>query len=251
MDRLKGKVALVTGASTGIGKAIAIRFGQEGAAICAVADKNIQGAQDTTKEIEAAGGRAIAVQADVSKLADIDRMIGETVSKFGRLDILVNNAAVYIGGLIPEVTEEDWDITIDVNLKSVFFCSQKALPHMLEQGKGKIINIASNWGQVGYVGAAAYCTSKGGMINLTRQMGLELAPQKINVNAIGPATTRTPINEAFFSDPEKSTTLLSKLPMGRMAEPEEIASAALYLASDEADFVTGHTLFIDGGYLSQ
>ena len=248
--RLKDKVAIVTGAASGIGQAIAVEFAKEGADVC-VTDVNLDGAKQVAEEIRRLGRKATALQVDVTKLSDIDKMVASTIDNHGKIDILVNNAGVYIKASILELTEAAWDTMLDVMLKGTFFCTQRVLPQMLKQGKGKVINLGSTWGQTGFFDASAYCAAKGGVINLTRQMALDLAPKKINVNALGPGTTDTPLIRADLEDPEKARLYLDRLPIGRVARPEEIAWAAVYLASDEADFVTGHTLFVDGGWLSQ
>ncbi len=249
--RLKDKVAIVTGASSGIGQAIALAFAEEGADVCCVTDKNLDGLKHTVEEIQRKGRKAIWEQVDVTKLSDIDKMVATTVDNFGRIDILVNNAGIYIMTPVLEVTEAEWDTTLDIMLKGTFFCTQRVLPCMLKQGKGKIINTASTFGQVGYINVSAYCAAKGGVINLTRQLALELAPSKINVNAIGPGTTDTPITRSDLEKPERARIYIEKIPYGRVAQPEEIAAAAVYLASDESDYVNGHTLFVDGGWLTQ
>ncbi len=250
MGRLDNKVALITGGASGIGRATALRFAKEGADVC-VADINLVGAKTTAQEIEGAGGNSLAVQVDVTKPADIDKMVTATINHFGRIDILTNAAGVFFLASALEVTEADWDKIININLKGLFFTTQRVLRHMLKQGKGKVINLASNLGAVGDPNASVYCTSKGGIVNLTKALALEFAPKKININAIGPAFTETPMTKPFMDDTEAFTPLLKNIPLGRVAQPEEIASAAVYLASDESDFVTGHTLFVDGGYLSQ
>jgi NAD(P)-dependent dehydrogenase (short-subunit alcohol dehydrogenase family) len=244
-------VAIVTGASSGIGQAIALAFAKEGADVCCVSKKNLDGLKYTTEEIQRMSRKSTWQQVDVAKISDIDKMVASTIDNFGRIDILVNNAGVYITSPILEVTEADWDTMLDVMLKGTFFCTQHVLPYMLKQGKGKIINIASTFGQVGFVNASAYCAAKGGVINLTRQLALELAPSKINVNAIGPATTATPLIRRDLDKPERMRVYIDRIPYGRVAQPEEIAMAAVYLASDESDFVNGHTLFVDGGWLTQ
>lgn len=249
--RLKDEVAIVTGSSSGIGKSIALAFAREGADLCCIADKNIAGVKETAEQVQDMGRKAIWLQADVSKISDIDKMVAATVDNYGKIDILVNNAGIFIQAPILEVKEADWDAMINTMLKGTFFCTQRVLPHMLKQGKGKVINLASTFGQVGFFQVSGYCAAKGGIINLTRQMALELAPNKINVNAIGPGTTYTPEMKHDLDDPERARPYLQRLPIGRVAQPEEIAAAAVYLASDEADFVTGHTLFIDGGWLTQ
>ena len=248
--RLKDKVAIVTGAASGIGQAIAVEFAKEGADVC-VTDVNLDGAKQVAEEIRRLGRKATALKVDVTKLADIDKMVASTIDNHGKIDILVNNAGVYIKASIFEMTEAAWDTMLDVMLKGTFFCTQRVLPQMLKQGKGKVINLGSTFGQIGFFDASAYCAAKGGVINLTRQMALDLAPKKINVNAIGPGTTDTPLMRPDLEDTEKAHLYLDRLPIGRVARPEEIAWAAVYLASDEADFVTGHTLFVDGGWLTQ
>jgi len=216
-----------------------------------VSNKNLDGLKHTAEEIQRMSRKSTWQQVDVAKISDIDKMVSSTIDKFGKIDILVNNAGVYIKAPILELTEAQWDTMIDVMLKGTFFCTQRVLPYMLKQGKGKIINIASTFGQVGFVSASAYCAAKGGIINLTRQLALELAPSKINVNAIGPGTTDTPLMRPDLDKPERAHLYLDRIPYGRVAKPEEIAMAAVYLASDESDFVNGHTLFVDGGWLTQ
>lgn len=247
--KLQGKVAIVTGCATGIGRAIALRFAQEGADVfcCDISDV----VKNTAKDIQKMGRKSAWQIIDVSKLSDIDKMVALTIDKFGKIDILVNNAGVYIKAPILELTEAQWDTMIDVMLKGTFFCTQRALPYMLKQGKGKVINLASTFGAVGFYEATAYCAAKGGIINMTRQMAFDLAPKKINVNAIGPGPTDTPLMRPDLDKPERARLYLDRTPYGRVAQPEEIAAAAAYLASDEADFVNGHTLFVDGGWLTQ
>jgi 2-deoxy-D-gluconate 3-dehydrogenase len=250
MGRLENKVALITGGASGIGKAIALAFAQERADVC-IADKNFTGAQATAREVEKIGRKSLAIQIDVLKISELERMVSAAVDYFGKIDIMVNDAGVNLFKSVLEVTEAEWGNVIDVNLKGLFFATQRVLPVMLKQGRGKIVNIASNWGAVGYRNACVYCVSKAGIINLTRAMALELAPHKINVNAIGPACTETPMSKPELDDAELRQSIVREIPLGRVAQPEEIAAAAVYLASDESDFVTGHTLFVDGGFLAQ
>jgi 2-deoxy-D-gluconate 3-dehydrogenase len=248
MGRLDNKVALITGGGSGIGKAIALVFARENADLCIV-DINLTTVQGTATEISKIGRKALALQVDVRKMSDLDRMVKETVNYFGTIDILVNSAG--IGPILPvlDVTEAVWDEVMDVNLKGLFFATQRVLPIMLKQGKGKIINIASNHGVIGRKNLSAYCAAKAGVINLTRVLALEFALQKINVNAIGPGLTFTPLLANFCPEEIKQQT--EEIPMGRGSQPEEQAAAALYLASDESDFVTGQTLFVDGGFISK
>jgi len=245
MGRLEGKVAIVTGAASGIGRAIALRFAKEGTDLCC-ADKNLEGVKNVAEKIQLMGRKSTWQQVDVTRISDIDKMVASTIDNHDRIDILVNTAGINIASPVLEVTEANWDALLDVLLKATFFCTQRVLPHMLKQGKGKVINFASTWGQTGAIGNAAYCAAKGGVINLTRQLALELAPSKINVNAIGPGPTDTPM-----LSPDARLHVVDRIPYGRIAQSEEIAAAAVYLASDESDMVNGHTLFVDGGYLSQ
>ena len=250
MGRLDNKVALITGGASGIGQAIALMFAREGADVC-IADKNLAGAKATAQEVEKIGRKSLAVQVDVTKLSDLDKMVASTINQFGKIDILVNDAGVGLIRPVLEVTEADWDAVLNVNLKGLFFATQRVLPHMLRQGKGKVINIASSWAPVGYRNASVYTVSKAGVVSLTKTFALELAPKKINVNAIGPAFTETPLTKPLMDDPELFQSFLKEIPLGRIAQPEDIAAAAVYLASDESDFVTGHTLFVDGGFLTK
>ncbi len=245
--RLENKTAIVTGAGSGIGRAIALLFSKEGAKIV-VADVSEKGGKDTVKKIEGKGGEAVFVKTDVSKSKDIDEMVKTCLKEFGQVDILVNNAGIHKSASLTETSEKDWDETIDVDLRGVFLGSKRVIPEMVKQGKGKIINTASIAGLVGFDKMSAYCAAKGGVISLTREMALEYAPEKINVNCIAPGVIRTAMTEEKINDPETKKNLEKSTPFPRLGEPEDIAYAALYLASDESDFVTGETLVIDGGW---
>lgn len=247
--RLEGKIAIVTGAGSGIGKGIAERFAKEGADVV-IADINLDAAREVAKEVENLGRKSLAIKTDVSIATDVDKMIKMTVDKFDKLDILVNNAGILIIKPLMETEEKDWDRVINVNLKSVFLCTKRAVPEMLKQGKGKIINIASVVGQVGNLNESAYCASKGGIINLTKELALEFAPKGINVNAIGPGVIETAMTKPTSEDENNKKQMHAIIPQGRIGQPDDITGAAVYLASDESDYVNGITLFIDGGWLS-
>lgn len=248
--RLENKVAIVTGAGSGIGAASAKLFAKEGAKVV-VADWVEEGGNQTVAEIKTAGGEAVFVKCDVSKAAEIDTMISKCVETYGKLDILFNNAGVVSMGKIEATTEEDWQKVIDVDLKGVFLGCKRAIPEMEKQGRGKIISTASIAGLVGFDGIAAYCAAKGGVVNITRELALECAVKKINVNAIAPGVIETAMTKDILADPKQKEGMQAGTPYPRLGIPEDIAYAALYLASDESDFVTGHTLVVDGGWTAR
>jgi len=246
--RLQNKIAIITGAGSGIGRSIALAFVKEGAKVV-IADWSEENGKQTKEQIRKEGGEAIFIKTDVSKAKDIDEMVKICLDKFGRIDILVNNAGIYRAYNLHEMSEENWDEVIDVNLKSVFLGSKRVIPEMLKQGKGKIINVASIAGLIGFAQSGAYCASKGGIIALTREMSLEYAPQKINVNCIAPGVIKTAMTKDMLADPATKQFLESSTPYPRLGEPEDIAQAAVYLASDESDFVNGEVLVVDGGWV--
>ena len=248
--RLQNKIAIITGAGSGIGQGIALAFVKEGAKVV-VADWSEEGGKEAVEQVRKINGEAVFVKTDVSKTVDIDKMVKTCLDKFGRVDILVNNAGIYRVYNLHEMSEEDWDKTINVNLKSVFLGSKRVIPEMLKQGQGKIINTASIAGLVGFAQSGAYCASKGGIIALTKEMALDYAPKKINVNCICPGIIKTAMTKDMITDPATKQFLESSTPYPRLGEPADIAMAAVYLASNESDFVNGHVLVVDGGWIAK
>lgn len=248
VDKLEGQAALVTGAASGIGRAIAIRFAEEGANVV-VADMREEPREGGRPTHEVISG-AKFVETDVSDVADVRAAIDATVDAFGTLDVVVNNAGVYPGSQpIEAVDEEDYDRLMDINLKGVYFGSKFAAEVMREQDDGgSIINVSSIAGLVGYDNASAYCTSKGGVANLCRELALELGGDDIRVNAINPGVIETAMTT---QDASVAGTMDEQIPLHRDGQPEDIAGAALFLASDDAAYVTGHNLVVDGGYTAK
>ncbi|MBC7931374.1 MAG: glucose 1-dehydrogenase [Rubrivivax sp.] len=251
--RLKDKVALVTGASSGIGKAIATRFAAEGAHV--VVNYRPGGKLDTeAAQSEAAsfGPTSIAVAADVSKREDVERMMGEIIAKFGRIDIAVNNAGIMVKKPFLEATDDEWNRVIGVNLFGSYLVSQVAAREMVKRAEGgKLIFISSVHEDIPFPQYTSYCASKGGMRMMMRNLAMELAPHRINVNNIAPGAIATPINREVLEDPEAKKNAISEIPWGRFGTPEEVASVAVFLASDEAEYVTGSTYYVDGGLTQQ
>lgn len=250
--RLEDQVAIVTGAGYGIGRAIAVIFAQEGADIV-IAEVNEERGKETAKLVKKKGRRALMIQADIGRQSDVQRVIQETFNAFGHLDILVNNAGI-LGGFAPflEVGEEDFDEIVRVNLKGVFLCGQAAAKEMVRAGRGgKIINLGSIESEVAIAGNSIYAATKGAVRLLTKAMALELAPHKINVNAIGPGPVATGMTASFQGESSFEELIRMNTPWGRMGQPKDIAHTALFLASKEADFITGTILFVDGGWLTQ
>lgn len=249
MGRLDGKVAVITGAGSGIGRETALLFAREGAKIV-VADYASEAGEATVRQIGEKGGDALFIKTDVSQASDVERMVKATVEKYGRIDILYNNAGV-LGevAFVGDATEDDWDRLMSINLKGTFLCSKYAVREMIKGGGGVIVNTASAMGFVGLPGNAAYSAAKGGIIQLTRTMALEYASSNIRVNCLCAGWVDTPMNLKLGERIINWT--VRETPMKRWAKPEEIAQAALYLASDESSFVTGAALVIDGGWTAK
>jgi len=248
--RLDGKVAVVTGGNRGIGRACALALGQAGARL-AIVGRDIAKLAETKKEISELGLQVLSIRADITNLMDIEEMVKKVLSFFGQIDILVNNAGVAIQEMALDVTEKNWDATMNVNLKGLFFCSQKIASHMITLKRGKIINISSVLGQVGLPEHAVYCASKGGVELLTKVLALEWGKYHINVNAVSPSFTRTEMATHVLENKVKLKSVLDRIPLHRLGEPVDMAAAVVYLASPASDYVTGHVLLVDGGWTTQ
>ena len=245
---LSGKVVIVTGAGRGMGYHIALALAKYGADLV-VCSRTVPELETVGNEIEKLGRRVLIQKVDVRKIPEIHAMVRETVKAFGHIDILVNNAGINIPQWAVDVTEEAWDTIIDTNLKGLFFCAQAVGKVMIEQKKGKIINISSQAGSVGILYRAAYCSSKGGVNLLTKVLAIEWAKYNIKVNAIAPTFVETPLSRTMFQQKEGFREyVLGNIPLGRIGKPEDVVGAIIYLASDASDLVTGHVLLIDGGW---
>jgi NAD(P)-dependent dehydrogenase (short-subunit alcohol dehydrogenase family) len=246
---LEGKVAIVTGAGTGMGRSIALEFAEAGADVV-VTSRRLSVLEKVAGEIRALGRRSLAVQTDISKKSDVDMMVQRTMDEFGVIDILVNSAGILILRSLLETEEDVWDKIFNINLKGYQLCSQAVGRIMVERKKGNIINIASTDGFVAFPPESAYGISKAGVVMFTRVLAKELASCNIRVNAIAPFWVRTPMTEFAWSDSKTLKEEEAKIPIGRMAEPEDIANVALFLASDLASYIIGATIVVDGGYLA-
>lgn len=245
---MQGKVALVTGGSSGIGRATAIAFAREGAKVVVAADKNVKGGEETIELIKKAGGEATFVKADVSKAAEVEALVNKTIKLYGRLDYAFNNAGILgARGSLTELTEEQWDHNINVNLKSVWLCMKYEIPHMVKQGGGAIVNTSSLAGLRALEGSPFYVTSKHGIIGLTKSAALEYGKAGIRVNAVCPGLILTPPILKDFGDSLAEAVRKERIPLGRLGNPEEVAEVVVWLCSDAASFVTGDAIVVDGG----
>lgn len=242
--KLAGKVALVTGGAQGIGKAVALLLARNGADIV-VSDINLEKAEETAKEVQALGRRALATKVDVAAFGDVEKMVEAILTQFGKVDILVNNAGIARDKLILRMTEEDWDAVLNINLKGTFNCTKAVVRHMSKQKSGKIVNIASVVGEMGNAGQGNYAASKAGVIGFTKTIAREFAQRGINVNAIAPGYIETPMTDAL-SDKVKEE-LKRLIPMDRLGKPEDVAEAVLFLVSESANYITGQVLNVNGG----
>jgi glucose 1-dehydrogenase len=258
--KLEGKVALVTGSSQGIGQGVVLRLAQEGADVVINYRSHPEGAEETLAKVEAIGGKCYmaqcphahghTIQADLGNVEEVRQLITESIQHFGKLDILVNNAGIEKHAPFWEVTEADYDAVMNVNLKGVFFATQTFVQHLIETKRtGKIINISSVHEELPFPNFTAYCASKGGMKMLTRNLAVELGALGITINNVAPGAIETPINTKLLNDPDKLGALLRNIPLGRLGQPKDVASLVAFLASSDADYVTGTTFFVDGGLL--
>jgi 2-deoxy-D-gluconate 3-dehydrogenase len=245
--RLTDRVAVVVGAGRGIGRTLALGLADAGADVV-VSSRTLGELESLAAEIRTMGRRALVVTADVTKVSDVQALADATLAEFGRVDILVNNAGMNINEPVLDVTEEHWDRILDTNLKGLFFCCQVFGRVMVEKRKGKIVNVGSTFGLVGYEQRSAYAASKGGVTQLTKVLAIEWAPHNVHVNAIAPTATHTPMNAALFADPKWRAEVLRRIPMGRYCEPEDLVGAVVFLSGDASDLVTGITLPVDGGW---
>ncbi|MHB8917158.1 MAG: SDR family NAD(P)-dependent oxidoreductase [Desulfocucumaceae bacterium] len=247
---LTGKVALVTGSSRGIGRAMALGLAHYGADVVIVS-RSYDDCREAASEIQQKGRRALSVQCDVTKKNDVEELVCKAVKEFGKIDILISNAGMNIRKLMVDYAEEDWDKVLDTNLKGIFLAGQAVAKQMMAQGCGKIINISSILGGIGLPNQCAYASSKGGINQLTKVMALELAPYNINVNAIAPAYIKTPMVEAWLSDPARYKDIVSSTALERVGETDDLIGPVVFLASDASNYITGHILYVDGGWTAK
>lgn len=247
---LKNKITIVTGARRGIGRAIALRLAKDGAKV-AVTDISKNDCEKVVKEIEELGSEGLALELDVTNEENIKEVVKAVKKKFGRIDILVNNAGIFMQEELDKMDTEKIDKILAVNLRGMILCTKYVLPEMKSQNYGKIISIASIAGFVGFALSSIYCATKGAIINMTRELALDLGKYKINVNAVAPGVIATDMTKDMLADEKVKAELLSGIPYGRIGQPEDIANAVAFLASDESAYITGHTLVVDGGWIAQ
>ena len=245
---LKNKVAIITGARRGIGKAIALKMAKEGAKVV-VADISKEDCQKVVEEIKKLGSEGLALKLDVTDENEIKEMVEATKEKFGRIDILVNNAGIFIQEELDKMETSKIDKELAVDLRGAILCAKNIIPEMKKQNYGKIINIASIAGFVGFELSSIYCAAKGALVNITRELAMELGKYRINVNAVAPGVIATDMTKKMLADEQIRSVLLSKIPYGRVGQPEDIANAVCFLAGDEAEYITGQTIVVDGGWL--
>lgn len=245
---LEGKVAIITGGGTGIGRSIALNFAKAGADVV-VGSRTLANLEKVAGEARALGKRSLAVSVDITKKTDVDSLVQKVMDEFGAIDILVNNAGKFLGERLIDTPEDHWDKVMNVDLKGHYLCSQAVGRIMIEQRSGKIINIASDLGIRVSQDGGAYCIAKAGVFMLTKVLARELAPYNIRVNTILPGLIRTKMSEGTWTSPERLKWWEKQVPLGRIGEPEEVAGAALFLASDASSYITGHTIFVEGGML--
>ncbi len=245
MGRLDGKVAIVTGSGRGIGRAVAMTFAREGAK-AVIAELDLEPAEEVVNDIKSAGGMALAVSTDVSNRESVKKMVETVIKAFGQIDILVNNAGILRLNMLPKMTEDQWDAVLNTHLKGTFNCTQAVVNHMIDRKYGKVINVVSRAGIQGTIGQINYGSAKGGILGFTKSAAKELARHNINVNAVSPGAA-TRMTEKIRTDPKLSQVYLEQIPLRRWAEPEEIAPAFVFFASDEAAYITGQVLCVDGG----
>ena len=246
--KLEGKVAVVTGSSRGVGRSVALAFGREGANVVVNYSRSEGAAQEVVKAIEAMGQRAIAVKADVAKRDDAQALLKAAGDTFGKVDILVNNAGITRPAMMHKMTEEQWDEVVDLHMKGTFLCAQAAYPYFKEQQSGRIINVTSVAGIVGTVGQINYSAAKGGIISMTKSMARELARYQVCANVISLGIVATEMTEKIRTDPKLKDIYMNRILLKRFAEPDDITPAFVFLASDEASYITGQLICVDGGY---
>ncbi|CAM3720343.1 glucose 1-dehydrogenase [Aeromicrobium ponti] len=247
LSDLQGKRIIVTGGSKGIGREIALAFAKLGS-IVVITGRNESDLSDTTRELKQHNPVCSSIKADMQNVSQIYSMVDEAVEHMGGLDIIINNAGINIPKPAIDVTEDDWDAIIDTNLKGTFFCSQRAGKYLILQKQGKVINIVSQMAFVGYIKRSAYCSSKGGAVQLTKALAVEWAPYNIKVNAVAPTFIETEFTSEMFKDKEFYQDVLNRIPLGKLAKPSDVTGAVLFLASDMANFITGETIKVDGGW---